>query len=146
RGGGAEHSQPAMPGDLDDDMGGGSEAVEPEPAPVKELRAPKRPVSDNPGAQERGRLGIREATGNRIGEGLGHDHELRVPAVRVVPGVFGRLAEVLRAGPAESADPAGLSKPGDADAIAETEATALRPQPIRAADHLVHGYQGQAMR
>ena len=88
-----EDAPPFVDGDLAEDVGGGAEAVEADPLRLADQ--PQRPVADQPGAEERRRLGVGVDVGDREAEVLGGDGELGVAAVDVVAGEAGVLAEVL---------------------------------------------------
>ena len=90
-----EHAPALVPRDLRDDVRRGAEAVEPEPLGV--AGHAQRAVADQPGAQERRRLLVRVAVGDREAEALVGDRELRVAAVEVVAGEPRAVAEVLAA-------------------------------------------------
>ena len=93
----------ACAGDLRDDVRGRSEAVEAELLTRLDPAPPQRPVADDPGAQERRRLGVRERVGDRVGERLVHDRVFGVAAVGVPARVPRAGAEVLAAVAAERA-------------------------------------------
>ena len=115
-------------GDLAEDVSGGAEAVEPDPLGVADQA--QRPVADQPGAEQRRRLHVRVALGDREAEALVGDRQLGVAAVDVVAGEAGAVAEVLAAAAAVAALAAGPAEPGDADPVADREALrALAPRP-----------------
>ena len=102
-----------MPRDLDDDVGGGAEAVEPEPFGV--AGQAERAVADEPGAEERRGLQVVVLLRDREAVALvGHD-PLRVAAVEVVAREAGRLAEVLAAREAVAADAVRPAEPRHAE-------------------------------
>src|SRR5262249_38209621 len=89
--------------------------------PQSPNRAPGRAggaIAEDARAEEGRGLAIAEPGGDRIGEGLGHHCQLGVAAVDVVARVARRRAEVLPAGTARHAAPAGRAEPRDADAVA----------------------------
>src|SRR5205807_7112131 len=93
-----EHPAPLVAGDLDDDVGGGAEAVEAEP-----LRIPGPPqgaVADEPGAEQGRRLQVGTAGGDGQAEAPVGDGLSGVAAVDLIAGEAGELAEVLA--PAEA--------------------------------------------
>jgi hypothetical protein len=65
-----------------------------------------------------------------MGEGFVHRHVLRVAAVGIPAGGLEVGAEVLPAGAAIGADPAGMEDPGDPHPISQLEA--LTPEPMAA--------------
>ena len=109
----AEHAPSLVPRDLDDDVGGGAEAVEPEPFGV--AGQAERAVADEPGAEERRGLQVVVLLRDREAVALvGHD-PLRVAAVEVVAREAGRLAEVLAAREAVAADAVRPAEPRHAE-------------------------------
>ena len=127
----AEHAPPFVPGHLDDDVGRGAEAVEPEPLGV--AREAERAVADQPGAEERRRLQVVVGVRDRQAVALVGDHPLRVAAVEVVAREAGRLAEVLAAREAIAAGAVRPAEPRDAE-----------PAPVLGpADDLVPGDEWQ---
>src|SRR5205085_9610052 len=81
-------------GHLADDVRGRTEPVQADPRRVAGHR--ERPLSDESGAQERGRLKVRISLGHGKGVALVGDRVLRVPAVDVVTGEARAVAEVLQ--------------------------------------------------
>ena len=101
-----------------------AEAVETDALPVAgELQ---RAVADQAGAEQRRRLGVGVARGERRAVALVGDDQLRVAAVEVVAREAGAIAEVLTAAPAVAALAVRPSEPGDADGIACCESLARR--------------------
>ena len=88
-----EDAPPLVDRDLAEDVGGGAEAVEADPLGVADQA--QRPVADQPGAEQRRRLLVRVARGDREAEALVGDRQLGVAAVDVVAGEAGAVAEVL---------------------------------------------------
>src|SRR5207244_11758301 len=80
-----------VPRDLRHDVGGGAEAVQAEPLGVP--GRPQRAMADQAGAEERRRLLVGVALGNRKAEALVGDGVLGVAAVEVVAGEPGLAAE-----------------------------------------------------
>src|SRR5205823_3667101 len=94
-----------------------AESVDAEPLgrPARHQRA----IADQPGAQQRRGLGVAEPLGHREGERRVGDGALGVAAVEGVAGERRAIAEVLAAGAAVAALPAGPAEPRDADAVAD---------------------------
>src|SRR5205085_492588 len=109
----AEQAPALVTRDLGDDVRRHAEAVEAEPLAV--ARQPQRAVADQPGAEQRRRLLVGIALGDREAEALGGDGVLRVAAVEVVAGEPGRVAEVLAAAAAVAARPVRPAEPRDAE-------------------------------
>ena len=110
--------------DLADDVGGGTEPVEPNPRTV--AREPERSVADQPGAEERRSLKIGEAVGDGEAESLVGDAELGIASVEVVPREPCPVAEVLPAREAVRTLAAGPAEPGDPYAVPGSEAARAR--------------------
>src|SRR5206468_12700401 len=92
-------------------------------------------------AEERRRLQVRKAGGNRETEPLVCNAQLGVAAVERVPGEAGELAEVLALGAAEAAGAARPAEPRHPDARARCEPSAARREHL--ADDLVTGDERQ---
>ena len=113
------------------------------PDPGRVARHPERTVADQPGAQQRRRLGVGEIVREREAVAPVGQQVLGIAAVEGIAGEARRRAEVLLAGPAEAAVAAGPAEPGHAHAspfleILDTVAPGRDP-----ADHLVARHQGQ---
>ena len=126
---------------LAEDVGGGAEPVEPDTLRLADQ--PQRPVADQPGAEQRRRLQVRVAVGDREAEALVGDRDLGVAAVDVVAGELRVVAEVLAAAAAVAALAVGPAEPRHPDPLARGEL--LRPLPRLAhhADDLVAHHQRQ---
>src|SRR5205085_4547202 len=98
------------------DVRGGAEAVEAKAFRV--AREAKRPVADQPGAEERRGLDVRVSLRDREAEARVGDRVLGVAAVEVVAGEARSVAEVLPAAQAVAALAARPAEPRDADAPA----------------------------
>ena len=98
-------------GDLQGDVGGGSEAVEREDAAFGQGAALEGAVADDPGAEEGRGVDVVEGFGDFVGEGFGDDGVFGVAAVGVVAGVAGGFAEVFLAARAVIAFAAGMAQP-----------------------------------
>src|SRR5262249_58419005 len=106
-----------MAQDLGDEVRGGAEAVEADALRV--AGETQRPVADQPGAEERGCLGVAERGRQREHEArIGHG-VLGVAPVALVAGEAGIGTEILRPAAAEAAATAGPAEPGHSDAIAD---------------------------
>ena len=126
-------------GDLGREMRGAAEPPYSQRPARRHLGPAQRPVADDPGAQQRGQLGVAEAVGQRMGEGLRGHHVLGVPAVEVPAGVDRRRAEVLLAPAAEHARPVGAAQPGCPDPVTGREPAGARASRHDLGDHLVAG-------
>jgi hypothetical protein len=93
-------------GDLGGEVRRGAEAIDPETATGWQRRPAQGAIADDPGAQQRCRLGIAEDLGEGIGIVLVDDRELGVAAVDVPSRERRGDAQVLVAAPAEAATPA----------------------------------------
>src|SRR5207247_10392400 len=94
----------------------GAEAVQAEPLGVP--GRPQRAMADQAGAEERRRLLVGVALGNRKAEALVGDGVLGVAAVEVVAGEPGLVAEILAPARAVAAAAVRPSQPGDAQTAA----------------------------
>ena len=113
---------------LAEDVGGGAEPVEADALGVADQA--QRPVADQAGAEQRRRLLVGLAVGDREAVALVGDGELRVAAVDVVAGEAGPVAEVLATAAAVAALAAGPAEPGDPDPVAAAKRSA--PSPVAA--------------
>jgi hypothetical protein len=136
----------AAPRDLEHHVSRGAEAVEGEPTPGGHLAPAQRAVADDPGAEERRRVGIGEHRGNGVRERLGHHRQLRIAAVGVVARVAGRGAEVLGARPTGRAGAVGVTEPGDPHAVTGAEAAAAGTGLLHRPDHLMPRHHRQLPR
>ena len=132
-------AHPAGQRDLRREMRRSAEAVDAEAPAVGHLGAAQSAVADDAGAQERCRLNVVEAIGQRVGVGLVDECVVGVAAVDIPPGEPGGQTQVLTARNAEAADATGVRQPGHADTIADAPAGAVRPESVDQADHLVAG-------
>ena len=128
--------------DLRREVGAGAEAVDAQPTTGRQLGAQQGPVADDAGAQQRSCLLVGEAVRQSVGECLWHHGELGVAAVGVPPGVARLLAEVLPTGTAETAYPAGVAQPRDADPVPDREPRRVGPARHHVSHHLVPGDGG----
>uniref|UniRef100_A0A0U1PBP6 Uncharacterized protein n=1 Tax=Mizugakiibacter sediminis TaxID=1475481 RepID=A0A0U1PBP6_9GAMM len=124
---------------LRDDVRGGAEAVQPEPARV--AGEAQRAVADQAGAEQRRGFGVAVLRGQgeavaRVGERV-----LGVAAVELIAGEARLLAQVLAAAAAVGANAAGPAQPRHADALAFAEALDARAARHHRADDLVAGDQ-----
>ena len=122
-----EDAAALVDGDLAEDVGGGAEAVEADPLGLADQA--QRPVADQPGAEQRRRLRVRIAVGDRQAEALVGDGQLGVAAVDVVAGEAGVVAEVLAAAAAVAALAVGPAEPGDADPLRRSRSAPPPPPP-----------------
>ena len=129
------HLLVVIDGELGDDVRGGAEAVDAEPAHIADELP--RAVSDEPGTHQRSRLrvGVLRGNGERVG-GVGGD-VFGITAVERVAGETGPIAQVLLAAAAELATPARGAEPGYADTVADLEAGNVRADGHDAPDDLV---------
>jgi len=130
-------------GELQDDVRGGPEPVDGQCAALRQFGAGQRPVADDPGAQQRRRLGVRKGVGDPVGELFPDDRVLREAAVPVVSRVEGGFAQVLLPGGAERARPAGPGEPGDPHPGADGEACRAPAGGVDGPDGLVAGDDGK---
>ena len=130
-----------MERDLADDVRGGTEPVQAQPRRVARHR--ERPVSDQPGAQERGGLEIRIPLGHRERVALVGDRVLRVPAVDVVARETRSVAQVLAPGEAVAALAVCPSEPRDPHAVALRVALRALAAAGNASHDLVPGHERQ---
>ncbi len=107
-------------------MSRGAEASQPQGLPVAKTGEPKRPVADRPGTQKRRRLGVGDDIGDGVGEGLGDRHEFRIASVCIASCGAEVRTEVLIAGEAVGALPAGRKDPGHPHASPDGEASSPR--------------------
>ncbi len=121
-------------------VGGGAEAVQAEPAALAGRATGA--VADQPGAQQRGGLRIGVAVGNGKAEARIGQCVLGIAAIHGVAGEQRLLAQVLQAAAAVVALPAGAGQPGDADAIADPEFPHAGTDGHHAAHHLMAGDHG----
>jgi hypothetical protein len=108
--------------DLTHDVRGAAEPVQ-----TKSLRITaksQRPVTDQPGAEQRRSLQVRVVRRDREAKTLVGNGELRVPAVDVVPGEARALAQVLAFGVAVTTHAAGPTQPRNPDAVADAKTVA----------------------
>ena len=120
-----EHAPALGGGDLADDVGRAAEAVEPEPLGV--AAHPQRAVADQPRAEQRRRLEVRVAAGERQAVALVGDRELGVATVELIAGEARALAEVLAPAAAVATLAAGPAEPRDPDPVAGAR-SAPRPR------------------
>ena len=125
------HRGPFVEGHLGGEVRRGAEPIDAQAAARRQRGPTQRAVADDPGAQQRRRLGIVEHLGQGVGVALVDDRQLGVAAVGIPPGERRGDAQVLGAAPAEPAAPAGPAQPGDADALADVEAPTLRARAAR---------------
>src|SRR6185295_18979814 len=110
-----ENPPALVPGDLGDQVSRRAEAVEAEARRVS--RGHQRPVTDQPGAEHRGSLGIAVPCRERETVPLVGHGALGVAAVELVAGEPGVGAQVLPSGQTVGAHSAGPAQPGDADPV-----------------------------
>ena len=127
-----------VPRHLGHDVGRGAEAEDAEG--LRGARHAVGAVADQPGAEEGGCVGVAVAVGNAQAEAKVGEHEVLVAPVEVAAGEPRLVAEVLLAGMAEAAAPAGAAEPRHADPLADLEAIGLRPHFRHLADDLVAGH------
>ncbi len=131
------HRGALVEGYLGRQVGGTPEAVDAEPAPRSQRRAPESAVADDAGTEQRGCLGVGEHVGDLVGVPLVDDRELAVAAVGVPTCEPWRGAEVLVAAPAEPAHAARGAQPGDPHALTLGEAPGVPALCDHVPDHLV---------
>ena len=138
----ANSRRPSIARHLGDDVRRRAEAVDAEPLGV--ARHAQAAVADQPGAQQRRRLGVAVAAGERKAVAGVGDRVLGVAAVDLVAGEAGVRAQVLLARPAVAASAAGPAEPGHADPLARArEPRRPRPRADDVADDLVAGNDRQ---
>ena len=139
-----KHGAPLKPSHLDQDVSGGAEAVEADPGRIASHA--KRAVADQPRAQKRSSLEIREIFGQRKAEpAVGH-RELGKAAIDLPAGEPRAVAEVLLAAEAVRADAAGIAEPRHAHARTSGEHIRAGPGAHDRADDLVAGDERQPVR
>ena len=111
---------------LAEDMRGGAEAVEADPLRV--ARDSVRAIPDQPGAEERRRLRVREAVREREAESLVGDRLLGEAAVDVVAGEPRPVTEVLAAARAVTATAARPGEPWNADPLPRARTASPPPR------------------
>ncbi len=130
-----------MARDLGDDMGGGAEAVDADPLGF--ASDAQGAVADQPGAQQWRRRDIAERWVDREAIALVGDRQFGIPAVDLVAGKAGAVAQILAAAAAVIADAAGPAEPGDADPVADREAVGIGAPLHHHADDLMTRHQRQ---
>ena len=133
------HRRPLVQGDLRREVCRRAKAVDAEPAARRQRRAAQRPVADDPGAQQRGRLLVGEGGRQHVRVRLGDDRVLGEPTVGVPTGETRRDAKVLGAVRAKTAHPAGMPQPCDPDPLAEPEASRALAKLVHEPHHLMTG-------
>ena len=136
-----EHAPALTDRDLGDDVGGGAEAVEADPAAL--ARHPQRPVADQPGAEQWCSLLRPQAVRDRQAVALVRGGQLGIAAVPSLPGEHRSRAEVLAAGEALLALPAGPGEPRHPDPVADLESGGIDTAFDDPADDLVTGDDGE---
>ena len=136
-----EHAPALVRRHLADDVGRGAEAVEADPLRV--AAEPQRSIADQPGTEQRRRLQIRVALGDREAVALVGDRLLGVSPVELVAGEPGPLAEVLPARAAVAAVAIGPSQPRDPYPLTGVEALRPLPRRLDRADDLMTEDEGQ---
>ena len=122
---------------LGDDVRGGAEAVDAER--LGRAGHHQAAVPDQPGAEQRRRLGVGVGVGQREGvPGVGAG-VLGIAAVAGVAGEARRVAEILPPAPAVRAASAGVAEPGDADALPDRQPLGLGPERDDPPDDLMPG-------
>src|SRR6185503_4853373 len=84
-----------MTSDLDGNVSGRSKPVETEPLARLDSTEAQRAVADDPGTEQWRRLFITEDRWNRIGKDSRDERILRIPAIDLVAGEPGALAQIL---------------------------------------------------
>ncbi len=128
-----------VPGHLEGDVGGASEAEEPQAPPGSDAGAQIRAIPDDPRAQQRRELDGGPGLRQRVGEGFGHHGALRIAAILVPAGEAGLETEVLGAAQAEATAPARGTQPGDPHPRSDGEAGAARTDREHPTHDLVAG-------
>ncbi len=98
--------------DLGGDVCGGAEAVDAEPAAVRQLRSLQSAIADDARAQHRGQFGIRIAVRKPVDVVGRREDVFGQTAVDVPAGVLGLRAKILGAAPAVNAFATGTTQPG----------------------------------
>jgi len=125
--------------DLDRDMTGGAESVEPEAGarPIVDARLRKTAVADDAGAKEGRRLQVRKALREWIGEARRRHQVFRKSSLNGPTGEIRGVAEVLALAGTKEAAAAGAVKPGNADARADMAIGHRRAERFDRTDDLV---------
>ena len=105
-------------------MGGAPEPIQPDRCAGPYLRALDRSVADDAGAEERRYLLICNRPRQRVCKILAHRRPLRVAAVSIPSGEAGIGAEIFPISPAVRTYTTGLAQPGDSDPCTGAEAPA----------------------
>src|SRR5580658_8419672 len=130
---------------LDGQGRGGSEAVEPEPAPGLDAAHTKRAVTNDAPAQKGRRIEVREGFGDPEGIVGVRDDAGREPTVAIPAGELGAGAEVLAASKAVRARSVGRPETRDPNPIAQPPASYVRADAFDPADDLVTGNDRQSL-
>src|SRR5207237_10878085 len=93
----------------------------PHPDPGPDPVEPQRPKADNPDAQKRSSLFVRETIRDRVGEFFRRQRQLGVAAVNEVTREGGVVAQIFLARPAVLADAARAMQPGNPDPVARAK-------------------------
>ena len=108
--------------DLRRDVRRRAEHVDAEPAARRQRRQPQRPISDDPCAQQGGRVFVVVRGRQPVSVGLVNDRTFGVSPVRVPSGEPRRDAQVLLPSTAPAAAAAGMAQPGNPYPLADCEA------------------------
>src|SRR5262249_11960324 len=101
---------------LRDDVGGGAETVDPDQPRI--AGHAQGSVADEAGAHQRRRLDIAVTLVDRKAIALVGDGQLGIAAIDLIAGEASAVAQILAAGAAIFADPAGPAEPRHADPVA----------------------------
>src|ERR1700693_2384347 len=129
--------------ELQDQVGGGSEAVESEALAILRSTEAVGAVTDDAGAEQRGGMLVGEGGGKRVREVCADDAVLGVAAVDVVSGEAGLLAKILGVAPAVGTGAVGGVEPGDADPITCFERVDAGAESVDNTNDLVAGDDGE---
>ena len=127
-------------GDLGRQVGGGAEPVDAETTTGWQLGALQRPIADDPRAQQRSRLLVREGVRQSVRVPLVDHRGLRVASVGIPTREARAHAQVLVAPQAESTATVGMPEPSDARPVPDGEPLGAAPHGVNPADDLVTGH------
>ena len=126
---------------LDQKVRGRSEPVEAEPLGVPGHA--QGPVTDEPRTEQRRGLEVRVVRGDREAEPRVRDAVFREPAIDLVAGVAGAVAEIFSSRQAVTAFSAAPAEPGNTDAVTRAKRARTRAEAFDHPHDLVAGHQGQ---
>jgi hypothetical protein len=124
---------------LEDQMGGGAEAVEAEALSFLRAAEAVGAVSDDAGTKQRGGVFVGEGGGERVREVFANHTIFGVASVDVVASELSMLAEIFRVALTVGTGTVGRVEPGDAYAVAAFQLADVGTDDVDCADDLVAG-------